>query len=59
MCVFKHDNIVMLYGVPVCSIDQLPKKCVCGATITYGDEVCFVEFNVRNWDDDNETIRRT
>ena len=41
-CPFVHDNIEFLYGVPPMRRDQLPKKCTCGAELTYADVVCFV-----------------
>jgi hypothetical protein len=41
-CVFLHDNISMLFGVPEQPIEQLPKICVCGAASTYAEEVAFV-----------------
>lgn len=42
-CPFIHDNIDTLYGVPVMAIEDLPTVCTCGATLTYEDEVAFVE----------------
>lgn len=42
MCPFIHDNIKVLYGVEPMARQDLPTKCVCGATLTYADEVVFV-----------------
>ena len=43
-CPFEHDNIDVLYGVTEMPVEQLPKFCVCGAPLTYADEVIFISF---------------
>lgn len=42
-CLFPHENISILFGVPEMPIEDLPKVCTCGAPLTYADEVAFVE----------------
>ena len=41
-CPFIHDDIEVLYGVPVMPIEELPKICTCGKPITYRNTVIFV-----------------
>lgn len=43
-CPFIHKDIDMLYGVPFMPIEELPKVCTCGESLTYADEVAFVSF---------------
>lgn len=40
-CMFKHDAIDKLYHVLPTPISRLPKRCGCGATITYAPVVLF------------------
>ena len=41
-CPFIHDDIGVLYGVPVMPIEELPKTCTCGRPLVYRDTVVFV-----------------
>ena len=41
-CPFIHDDIGVLYGVPVMPIEELPKICTCGKPLTYRHTVVFV-----------------
>ena len=54
MCPFIHDNIKVLYGVEPMARQDLPTKCICGATLTYADEVVFVN-KVPDKHDDKRT----
>ena len=52
-CPFIHDDIDVLYGVPVTPIEELPKTCTCGEPFTYADEVCFVAVGEVTYDPPN------
>ena len=43
-CPFLHGNIDTLYGVESQPIEQLPKVCTCGKSLTYAKVVKFVTF---------------
>ena len=41
-CNLVHTNISTLYGTPVTPIKDLPAECTCGASLTYADNLVFV-----------------
>ena len=43
-CPFIHDDISMLYGVPLMPREELPRVCLCGAPLTYASLIIFVQF---------------
>lgn len=59
MCDLRHYDIDTLYGVAPQPIEQLPARCICGAGLTYAEEVAFVavpEMSIVFEDDDESTL---
>ncbi len=41
-CIWLHENIDRLFEVAPVPMDQLPQVCVCGAKITYSEDLVFI-----------------
>lgn len=40
-CIWPHEEIEHLFGVPPCAVEELPRTCTCGAALEYAEKVTF------------------
>jgi hypothetical protein len=55
----QHEDIRILYGVPVMPIEELPQVCtICGRKFTYSPDLVFVSFPEITSSDPNVVIEK-